>query len=185
MQSKTSEKQIKANKVNAKLGGVKTSAGIEISKYNAQKHGILGQTLTEYEQTSYRGIFEELRAYYKPKGIIEDILVERMAIHHIKLYRIAQAENEFIKSVLNPTLDIADEMDRHLIRKRGYEPTVKSSSVEKLQNIYSRYEATIENRLYKTMHELERIQRMRKGEKVSAPVAVDVGIDKMGSFGEN
>ena len=43
-----------------------------------------------------------------------------------------------------------------------------------LGNTYHRYEAGIENRLYKAMHELERVQRMRRGEAVSAPLTVDV-----------
>lgn len=37
-----------------------------------------------------------------------------------------------------------------------------------------RYETTIENRLYKTLHELERIQRMRRGEIIAAPVLLDI-----------
>jgi len=41
-------------------------------------------------------------------------------------------------------------------------------------NIYQRYETAIALRLSRTLHELERIQRMRKGEHVPPPAAVDV-----------
>ncbi len=41
----------------------------------------------------------------------------------------------------------------------------------------SRYEATIERGLYKTLHELERLQRLRAGDAVPAPQAVDVNLD--------
>lgn len=156
--------------------------GKEISKYNAQKHGILGQTITKYEQESFAGIYDAIEEYYSPQGIMEILLVEKISTIYIKLFRIAKAENEFIQSALNPTIDMEDELEESFIRQKGYTPTIKVASVDKLQNTYGRYETTIENRLYKAMHELERIQRMRKGEKISAPLAVDV--NEMGSFGE-
>jgi len=40
-----SEKQIEANKNNAKKGGVKTVEGKEVSRMNALKHGILSSEL--------------------------------------------------------------------------------------------------------------------------------------------
>jgi len=47
---------------------------------------------------------------------------------------------------------------------------------------YSRYETTVENRLFRIIHELERAQSIRKGEKVVQALAVDV--NQVGSFGE-
>ena len=41
-----------------------------------------------------------------------------------------------------------------------------------------RYEAAIERGIYKALHELQRIQAARMGEKPPAPVAVDVDISK-------
>lgn len=37
-----------------------------------------------------------------------------------------------------------------------------------------RYETTLERQLYRAMHQLERLQRMRKGEFVPAPVTMEV-----------
>ena len=54
---------------------------------------------------------------------------------------------------------------------------MQHEDVEPLSSVYPRYQTTIENRLYKAMHELERLQRMRKGEHVASPVAVDVAHD--------
>ena len=112
-------------------------------------------------------------------------MVEKIAIIYIKSFRIAKAESEYMQSILNPSIEKLARYETMLLEKEGYEPKVKVQMVEKLQNIYSRYETTTENRLYKAMHELERMQRMRKGEIVSAPVAVDIEVNKMGSFGEN
>ena len=36
-----SERQLQANRENAKKGGVKTEEGKSVIKYNAQKHGLL------------------------------------------------------------------------------------------------------------------------------------------------
>lgn len=40
-----------------------------------------------------------------------------------------------------------------------------------------RYEGAIERQLYKAMNQLERLQRMRSGDNVPAPIAVDVDVD--------
>jgi hypothetical protein len=48
--------------------------------------------------------------------------------------------------------------------------------VQRLVNIFQRYEAAIALKLFRTLHELERVQRMRSGEQVPAPAAVDVTI---------
>ena len=39
-----------------------------------------------------------------------------------------------------------------------------------------RYESTFANRLFRTLHELERWQRTRQGERLPAPAAVDVSL---------
>jgi hypothetical protein len=48
--------------------------------------------------------------------------------------------------------------------------------VQRLVNTFQRYETAIALRLSRTLHELERVQRMRKGEQVPAPAAVDVTV---------
>jgi hypothetical protein len=43
----------------------------------------------------------------------------------------------------------------------------------------SRYESTIERGLFKTIHELQRVQAARKGDLVPVPIAVDVDINNL------
>ena len=43
---------------------------------------------------------------------------------------------------------------------------------------FRRYEAHIDRTLYKALHELQRLQAARFGQKVSAPVAIDIDISK-------
>ena len=40
-----SDKQLEANRKNAKLGGVKTEEGKEVSRLNALKHGLLSEVI--------------------------------------------------------------------------------------------------------------------------------------------
>lgn len=48
--------------------------------------------------------------------------------------------------------------------------------LEKLEKL-SRYEAHLERSLYKSMHEIERLQAVRAGQSVPPPIAVDVTVD--------
>ena len=41
---------------------------------------------------------------------------------------------------------------------------------------FQRYEATILQRLFRIMRELEKLQRMRKGERLPAPAALNVSV---------
>lgn len=183
-----SEKQYKANRNNSKLGGVKSAYGKAISKYNAQTHGILRQSVADYEKDYFDDILLELEKHYAPQNIIENIIVERIAICYLKLFRAQKAEAEFTRESLNPRItrktgfltDFAEDCIE--VVNEGYTAKLPNESVQKLMDIYSRYETTLENRLFRAIHELERAQRIRKGEKILAPLVSD--ISHMGSFGE-
>ncbi len=182
-------KQLEATQENAKLGGVKTPEGKSVSKFNAITHGILRNSITEYEQEFYSKISEDLEAEYQPQGVTEQILIERIVICYLKLFRLQKAETEFMKSKLNPHIvsNPNDELVKSLLGKEviineGYTPRLSVENIEQLANIYSRYETTIENRLFRAIHELERAQKVRRGENILQPVAID--INQVGSFGE-
>ncbi len=174
------EKQIEANRENAKKGGVKTSEGKAVSRWNAVQHSILKEVVSEYEQESYEGILEQLVERYRPEDILEHMLVERIGICRLRLYRAARAENEYMRSVLNPRKVVAENPFANLgfslekVVHEGYVPLVHQEAIEKLSNVYLRYETTIENRMYKAIHELERLQAARRGEAVPVPLAIEV-----------
>jgi len=162
-----SVKQITANKANSKLGGVKTAEGKEISKYNAQKHGIFRQALTEYDDDFYIDLINQIDTYYHPKNIIEEMLVERVALHYLKLWRVEKAEAEFIKACLNPRKvkiagalsELFNELGEEIVENEGYVPKMNSDSIACLNDIYGRYETTEENRLYRAIHELHELRK--------------------------
>ncbi len=183
--TETSQKQVEANRENGKLGGVKTEEGKAVSKYNALKHGILKEVVSDYEQGFYDDIVERLEDQFQPVGVLEKMLVDRIGVYYLKLYRAAKAENEFMRSTLNPRV-IIDPMAEFglgnpIIKNEGYTPTVGQEAVEKLSETYLRYETTVENRLYKALHELQRIQSARNGERVPPPVAIDVNVSGGGA----
>ncbi len=182
MSKKVTQKQLEANQANAKKGGVKTEEGKEVSKYNALKHGILTETVSEYEQSFSKDVMDRLNSQFQPVGVLEKILVDRIAVYYVKLFRGAKAENEYMQSILNPhqsyvkDLMPAPSFSEVIVTNVGYTPIVKQEAVEKLSGTYLRYEIALENRMYKAIHELQRLQAVRNGEKVPPPLAIDVDV---------
>jgi hypothetical protein len=61
--------------------GPRTMQGKERSKYNAIKHGIFSRValLKDESKAEFDSLLDGLREYYKPKGTLEDVLVEKLA----------------------------------------------------------------------------------------------------------
>ncbi len=190
MNKKISEKQLKANQENGKKGGVKTDEGKETSKYNALKHGILKETVSEYEQSFSKDVMERLNSQFQPVGVLEKILVDRIAVYYVRLFRGAKAENEYMQSVLNPRQVTVNELispivfTETIVENEGYTPIVTHEMVDRLSTTFLRYEIALENRMYKAIHELQRMQAVRNGDNVPPPLALDVDMtgDKMDGF---
>lgn len=124
-------------------GGVKTPEGKAISRYNAQKHTILRNTLTEYEEADAAEIYNDLVDDLKPNGKLQEIIIEAIASNVIRLQRIAKAETELIKETLAPSY--ANE-----IYFKEYTARVPVSVAEKLL-LYSRYQTSTENRIFRAL----------------------------------
>ncbi|MDP3296845.1 MAG: hypothetical protein Q8N09_04505 [Thermodesulfovibrionia bacterium] len=151
------EKQIEANKENAKLGGVKTEEGKAVSKYNALKHGLLSQEVImkgEDEKTLLE-LEKRLRNELKPATEIELLLVDRIAANIWRLKRALGFEEDEVISEYEGELGLKGDAD-----------------------LFFRYEIMLERSIYKALHELQRIQATRMGEKPPLPVVVDVDISK-------
>lgn len=88
-------------------------------------------------------------------------------------------------------IEICDEMVRECteeivsLKKQKEKNRLKLQVIRKLGSVPSkdeldrllRYEGAIERQLYKAMNQLERLQRMRSGDNVPAPVEVDVDVN--------
>jgi hypothetical protein len=180
-----SERKREANKLNAQKSiGPRTQEGKNISRWNAMKHGLLSKhaVITNYDdQKGFDHILSTMHSEFKPGSAIEEILVERIVDCYWNLGRIARFKQALITDQHNgwsnkesylgrdfSPMGFAinyDTQDKSLI---GF--IIYNNTMQNLQ----RYETTIENRLYKALHELERLQRMRGGQLVNPPVVVDL-----------
>lgn len=113
----------------------------------------------------------------KPEGPLENLLVEQIAITYLRMHRCARAEAALHKSVWEPLKQDYYYAPRR--RKKGEPPeepvpyfhgNVFTTQVHLMENLQMR----LANCLFRSLHELERMQRMRKGEFVPAPFAGDL-----------
>jgi hypothetical protein len=169
----TTEKQIKANRENAKKGGVKTPEGKAIVRYNALKHGLLSkEVLLEGEdEKSLVELRKKLYRELKPASELELILVDRIVANTWRLKRAIRVEREMI-------IDDCNEEDwQGNIKKKNLGEAFSYDFVNyDTYGKFIRYETSIERGIYRALHELQRIQSARKGEKPPAPVAIDVDV---------
>ena len=150
-----SDKQVKANRSNSKKGGVKTRAGKMISRMNAYKHGGLSSTVLEGELPTYRDIHEALISEFCPTGFVDKVLVERIALCVLQMRRISVAVNEFMLQIEQPEVSksMFDFEDKTIIEP-GYEPAITTDQIERILDLYNRYEVSLENRFMKLVREL-------------------------------
>ncbi len=104
----TSLKKFQANKKNAlKSPGPKTTKGKNVVKWNALKHGLLSAVVVidkgdgQEDKTEFKKMFSQLREDLHPVGILEEMLVERIAICYWRLRRVIRCENGEIRKELD------------------------------------------------------------------------------------
>lgn len=212
-----------------------------LTRFNATKHGLLAAAVRPVERDGYEDMLVALQDEFCPRGVIENILIERVALYAIRLRRAAAMQMEFIDHSMKPkppakmrrrsgfekfflgdqddetdgsslgtlkeavkglpsalefltdgsapedmdqlraTLDRFSAAVESLAPAKIEEPEpasvpVSPATMDALDQKYQRYETTVENRLYRTLHELERLQRLRAGDLVPAPVTIDLAI---------
>lgn len=171
--TEVSEKQLEANRQNAKLGGVKTEEGKAVSRFNAIKHGILSkEVLLEGEdEATLIEVGKKLRLELDPQTELELILVDRITANVWRLRRVMQIEREMM--IDDKDTDIGFMSEKTLGRAISGD-FANYDTYGKL----IRYETSIERGIYKALHELQRLQAARLGQNPPIPVAVDVDFTK-------
>jgi len=159
-----SEAQISANQKNArKSTGPKSSKGKVIACENSIKHGLLSKALlirnekAEDLESFRRGIYKAL----SPCGALEELLTEKIINAAWRLQRLTIAECEVLNS------------SDFFYSTKSLQHAFRGKDGDCLQ-ILSRYEAALERGFYKAVHELQRLQAMRLGQPVLAPIAIEV-----------
>jgi hypothetical protein len=104
----SSEVKALANRKNAlKSTGPKTAEGKNVVKWNALKHGLLTKEIIVnagygYEnKKEYEGMIKALQYCLQPVGIIEEILVEKIAVAYWRLRRSIRCETGEIQKRLD------------------------------------------------------------------------------------
>lgn len=91
----TSTKQITANQQNAlKSSGPKSADGKAVTSRNATRHGLLSARLflQDEKPQEFQQLFDELTTTFNPSGIMEMVLLEKIAVAIWKQRRIIAAE---------------------------------------------------------------------------------------------
>jgi hypothetical protein len=168
------EKKIIANRVNGlKSHGPKNTNS---TRFNATKHGLLSAGITELDDSEgYSTMRNDLVKEIKPVSTIEMVLVESAAMEIIRLRRARRLEAEYITDVLNPPIYVPNRAPSHPIDP-GLPAAMNLDTVQPLVSVFQRYEASILQGLFRISHELERLIRMRHGEQLPAPGALDVSV---------
>ena len=157
----SSELQILANQENGKLGGVKTEAGKQAVRLNAVTHGLLTKEAVVHGESKevLNQLRDNLMKEHQPQGELETMLVEMIATSFWRRCRVVRQESKWLNGDF-------DEYHSYYAVTNG---------ATHWQNL-SRYETMYERQFYKAIHELERVQRSRRGENIPAPLAIDVDL---------
>ena len=113
-------------------------------------------------------------------------LREQIALHIVRLRRSARLEAEYVTSILNPPV-FGEVPNDPLKETLGFSPVaplldpglpalINSESVEVLVSTFHRYESSIENKLYRAMNQLERLQAIEKVTSCRHQSRVDVAV---------
>ncbi len=174
-----SNAKIEANRRNAaKSTGPKTPEGKDVSKMNALRHGLLSESVllptedAEVLDAFREGVLQQL----KPMGELEQLLADRVIAAAWRLRRVAQIEVDVLDRSMND-VGLPELLAQVRVRVDVGVAFLKDANGPECLGKLSRYETALERALYKALHELQRLQAIRAGEPVSAPVAVDVTVD--------
>lgn len=156
------------NRSNAlKSTGPKTKEGKAIASQNALKHGLLSKDLIlkDESSTEFDGFRQAIYQALAPLGCLEEVLVEKIVSSAWRFRRLIKSEKLLF-----------EEKDKWCTLEPKFIDVFSRRNGSSMQ-ILSRYESTIEKSFYKAMHELQRIQAMRLGLPVMAPIALDINLN--------
>ena len=174
LENQPSEKQFAANRANAAHStGPRTEEGKARSRLNALKHGLLATEAANFgvegesARRAFEGLTDRLENYYRPRGPIEEILVQKIAIAAWRLKRAMRFE---ARSVHHASLSQADSYRAWSARHKGR----RHPSLNKMRDwgidgapmadegqmaLLMRYEGSINRDLYRAMGELRKLRK--------------------------
>jgi len=176
--------QTLANRRNSKKStGPRSAEGKAVVAKNAVKHGLFAHeaVITGENREEYDLFRDEILAELAPAGAMEAILAERAVSLSWRLQRIERIQNLVIDSMIereisNPLANLTEQFLPKSLRKQQSDANPAHSSSEmtlgkiaikdcansRVLDRLLMYERRIENSLFKTMAELQRLKLMRQ-----------------------
>jgi hypothetical protein len=169
-----SEKQFAANRANAaRSTGPRTEEGKARSRLNALKHGLLATEAANFgvegeaARKTFEGLSDGLENYYRPRGPIEEILVQKIAIATWRLKRVMRFE---ARAMHHASLSEEDSYRiwsarhkgrRHPSRNKMRDWGIDGAPIpEDFQlMLLIRYEGAINRDLFRSMGELRKMRK--------------------------
>jgi hypothetical protein len=184
----STEAQINANQQNAqKSTGPRSAEGKAAVSQNAVKHGLFGsEAVIKGENEADFDLFsKEMLSELAPVGFMESMLAGRVVNLWWRLKRLERMQNQAIDVMIERdgpsplTMQLRASLPKFLRDvqgdQRGSAPelilgraAIKDCANYKVLGRLSIYERRIENSMFKTMRELERLQMLRKLEEEAA-----------------
>lgn len=160
----TSTKQITANQQNAqKSTGPKSTDGKAVSSRNATRHGLLSDRLflTDEKPQDFQLLFEELTVTFSPSGVMEMMLVEKIAVAIWKQRRLVAAETGAISLRRQPEKVLAKVNN---VMNYSYSEYLKNADIEPYdkahaawcESVLAEYEALADEEVV-TLETMQRI----------------------------
>ncbi len=161
-----SEEKLAANRANAQHStGPVTDAGKAVSSRNAVTHGLTAKNIiprTDAEKMEFRTIYESAYAEYKPAGLTETLLVDRIVHARCSLIRVTRLLGELETGTLDDVLN-----PEH------------ANAIARLNRYYTMHERS----LYRALRELKAEQTNRtlrdQAQGVARPIPVLADFSKL------
>ncbi|MEO8457348.1 MAG: hypothetical protein ABI559_05995 [Chloroflexota bacterium] len=157
-------------------GGPKTERGKAVVRLNPMRHGVLSQTpvipLVESQEDWERlrdGLFE----YWRPDGMMQSALVERIAMIVWRQYRVVRFESESIVAYLKDVprdwkmarmaagMPVPDEVTPEVVQEMDRMLSARLLPGDETIDKIMRYEVRLHRFLLQTIHQLLTLKGLR------------------------
>ena len=170
------ENGLETGRGNGGRGGPRTPEGKAVSRMNALKHGIFATALSDRDHEELHGVCGRLCESFQPEGMVEEMLVEKLALVYLRLQRCARAEAQYQERIWEEVAPPPQPEPPRRRRKKGEaeapEPPPAPPppprqykfdhyAFERAAQLFWRYDTTFTNQMLRIIKELRSLQRER------------------------
>lgn len=144
------------------------------TRHNSRKHAIFADIFPSGEKLGEDGVrylqlLAGLRGAFRPTDWFEDVQVEKLAVQHVRLWRLYKADARIAPKMFARVERVLDKdppkVTTQLISK---EDEVVIVTKDPTPDLVIRYESALERQIGRTLAQLEQWRRIREGGPESA-----------------